>query len=118
MIEILQGETLAFALSASDLEGEDLKSFQVRAVVRPSESKSRIFRRDCVCDDNAPAVTWDNIEVDTETGVANWILNTTQSASLPVGKYAIEVALCDKISQQEIKQKTIDIIEVKASYTV
>lgn len=118
MIEILQGETLAFALSASDLEGEDLKSFTVRAVLRPSESKFHTFRRDCVCDNNSPVVTWNNIEVDELTGVAKWILTSLQSARIPVGKYAMEVTLRDKISQQEIKNKTIDIIEVKTSYTL
>jgi hypothetical protein len=120
MIEILQGETLAFALSASDLEGEkeDLKGFQVKAVLRPSESKFHTFRRDCVCDNNSPVVTWNNIEVDDNTGVAKWFLTSLQSARIPVGKYAMEVALRDKISQQEIKNKTIDIIEVKTSYTL
>jgi hypothetical protein len=118
MIEILQGETLAFALSASDLEGEDLKGFQVKAVLRPSESKFHTFRRDCVCDNNSPVVTWNNIEVDELTGVAKWFLTSLQSARVPVGKYAMEVALRDKISQQEIKNKTIEIIEVKTSYTV
>jgi hypothetical protein len=118
MIEILQGETLAFALSASDLEGEDLKGFQVKAVLRPSESKFHTFRRDCVCDNNSPVVTWNNIEVDDNTGVAKWFLTSAQSARITVGKYAVEVALRDKISQQEIKNKTIDVIEVKTSYTL
>lgn len=118
MIEILQGETLAFALSASDLDGEDLKDFHVRAVLRPSESKFHTFRRDCVCDNNSPVVTWNNIEVDDNTGVAKWFLTSAQSARIPVGKYAMEVALRDKISQQEIKNKTIDVIEVKTSYTL
>ncbi len=109
---------MAFALSASDLEGKDLKGFQVKAVLRPSESKFHTFRRDCVCDNNSPVVTWNNIEVDELTGVAKWILTSLQSAKIPVGKYAMEVALRDKISQQEIKNKTIDIIEVKTSYTL
>ncbi len=118
MIEILQGETLAFALSASDLEGEDLKFFSVRAVLRPSESKFHTFRRDCVCNNSNPIVTWNNIEVDELTGVATWILTSEQSVRIPIGKYSVEVALRDKISQQEIKNKTIDVIEVKTSYTL
>lgn len=118
MIEILQGETLAFALSASDLEGEDLKGFKVRAVLRPAESKLHTFRRDCVCDSNRPIVVWNDIEVDELTGVASWLLASSQSAGVPIGEYAIEVALCDKVSQQEIKAKTIGVISVKSSYTV
>lgn len=122
MITIYQGETLAFALSASDLEGEDLKGFQVRAamVLMPVKIQSNSFRRDCCCQP-APQpkniLTW-SADVDNQTGTAAWILTTTQSASLPVGNYAIEVALLDIVSGQEIKKKTVEIIEVIPSYTI
>ena len=122
MIEILQGETLAFALSASDLDGEDLINFQVRAVLVliPEKVQNNTFRRDCICQPAPKPKSMLNwlVDVDDYTGVAEWILTSRQSSSLPVGKYAMEVALCDKVSQQEIKNKTIEIIEVKTSYTV
>lgn len=106
MIEILQGETITFTLSDDNLNG-----FDVRASLRPSGTS---FRRDCTCGDSV--LSWNDIKV--EGGVAAWTLTTEQSASLPVGKYAIEVALRDKASQQDIKDSTKSaIIEVKQSYT-
>lgn len=113
---------MAFALSASDLEGKDLTGFQVRAamVLMPVKIQSNSFRRDCCCHP-APQpkniLTW-SADVDNQTGTAAWILTTTQSASLPVGNYAIEVALLDIVSGQEIKKKTVEIIEVIPSYTI
>ena len=122
MIEILQGETLGFVLSASDLDGEDLRNFQVRAalVLIPEKVQNNTFRRDCICQPAPQSKSMLNwlVDVDNYTGAAKWILTSQQSLSLPVGKYAMEVALRDKVSQQEIKNKTIEIIEVKASYTV
>lgn len=60
-------------------------------------------------------LSWDDINVN--GGVAAWTLTTEQSATLPIGKYAMEVALRDVASQQDIKDSTIDIINVKPSYT-
>ena len=113
---------MAFALSASDLEGEDLKDFQVRAamVLMPANIQSKSFRRDCCCQPASQPktiLTW-STDVDNQTGTAAWILTTTQSSSLPVGNYAIEVALLDIVSGQEIKKKTVEIIEVIPSYTI
>lgn len=105
MIEILQGETLSFVL-----DGEDLTNYEVRAALRPSGTS---FRRDCSCGESV--LSWNNINV--EDGVAAWTLTTEESAALPVGKYAMEVALRDVASQQDIKDSTIDIINVKPSYT-
>lgn len=105
MIEILQGETLSFVL-----KGEDLSGYEVRASLRPSGTS---FRRDCACGDSV--LSWNDIKV--EGGDAAWTLTTEQSASLPVGKYAMEVALRDVDSQQDIKDATVDIINVKTSYT-
>lgn len=112
MIEILQGETLAFVL-----DGENLTKYQVRAALRPSGAS---FRRDCTCG-NAVLV-WDNIEIkenkeNNENGSAVWALTTEQSENLPVGKYAVEVALRDIDTQQDIKDSTLAIIEVLQSYT-
>ena len=71
------------------------------------------FRRDCSCG-NA-ILSWERIDI--VDGKAVWTLTTEQSASLPVGKYAIEVALHHIASQQDVKDATIDIINVKTSYT-
>lgn len=106
MIPLYQGETLTFTLS-----GEDLSSYEVRAALRPSGIS---FRRDCTCG-NAVLV-WDNIEIK-ENGSAVWALTTEQSENLPVGKYAVEVALRDIETQQDIKDSTIAIIDVLQSYT-
>ncbi|MBR2027214.1 MAG: hypothetical protein IKA07_08830 [Alistipes sp.] len=105
MIEILQGETLSFVL-----DGDDLSQYEVRAALRPSGTS---FRRDCSCGESV--LSWDDINVN--GGVAAWTLTTEQSATLPIGKYAMEVALRDVASQQDIKDSTIDIINVKPSYT-
>lgn len=105
MIEILQGETLSFVL-----DGEDLTNYEVRAALRPSGNS---FRRDCSCGESV--LSWDDINI--KDGVAAWILTTEQSASLPIGKYAMEVALRDTSTGDDIKDATIDIINVKPSYT-
>ena len=105
MIEILQGETLSFVL-----DGEDLSQYEVRAALRPSGTS---FRRDCSCGESV--LSWNDIAI--EEGVAKWTLTTKESATLPIGKYAVEVALRDVASQQDIKDATIDIINVKPSYT-
>jgi hypothetical protein len=109
MIEILQGETLSFVLGSEELT-ENLDGYEVRASLRPSGTS---FRRDCSCG-NA-ILSWERIDI--VDGKAVWTLTTEQSASLPAGKYAIEVALRDIASQQDIKDSTIDIINVKTSYT-
>lgn len=105
MIEILQGETLTFALT-----GEDLSNYEVRAALRPSDKS---YRRDCVCGESV--TSWDNINI--VDGAAEWTLTTEQSADLPAGKYAVEVALRDADTQQDIKESTVDVIKVKQSYT-
>ena len=105
MIEILQGETLSFVL-----DGEDLSNYEVRAALRPSGTS---FRRDCSCGESV--LSWDDINV--KDGVAAWTLTTEQSASLSIGKYAMEVALRDISTGDDIKDATIDIINVKPSYT-
>lgn len=105
MIEILQGETLSFVL-----DDEDLSQYEVRAALRPSGNS---FRRDCSCGESV--FSWDDIKV--KNGVAAWTLTTEQSASLPIGKYAMEVALRDISTGDDIKDATIDIINVKPSYT-
>ena len=105
MIEILQGETLSFVL-----DGDDLSQYEVRAALRPSGNS---FRRDCSCGESV--LSWNDIAI--VDGVAAWTLTTEESATLPVGKYAVEVALRDVASQQDIKDATIDIINVKPSYT-
>lgn len=108
MIEILQGETLAFALSG---ESEGFAKYEVRAALRPSGTS---FRRDCTC--GSALLSWDNIDI--VDGTAVWYLTTEQSAALPVGKYSMEVALRHKDSKQDIKDSTQSaIIEVKQSYT-
>ena len=106
MITLYQGETLTFALS-----GEDLSRYEVRAALRPSGG---IFRRDCIC--GKAALIWNEIEIK-DGGNAVWTLTPEQSKNLPVGKYAIEVALRDIETQQDIKDSTIAIIEVLQSYT-
>jgi hypothetical protein len=105
MIEILQGETLSFVL-----DGEDLTNYEVRAALRPSGTS---FRRDCSCGESV--LSWDDIAI--VGGVAAWTLTTEQSATLPIGKYAMEVALRDISTGDDIKDATIDIINVKPSYT-
>ena len=108
MITIYQGETLTF-----DLSGEDLSGYEVRAALRPSGTS---FRRDCTC--GSATLMWCGEDMDTkEIGNVVWSLTTEQSASLPVGKYAMEVALRDTETQQDIKESTIAIIEVIQSYT-
>lgn len=107
MIEILQGETLAFALSG---EPEGFAKYEVRAALRPSGTS---FRRDCTC--GSATLSWENIDI--VDGKAVWYLTSEQSASLPVGKYAMEVVLRDIDSQQDIKDSTTEIINVKISYT-
>ena len=105
MIPLYQGETLTFTLS-----GEDLSSYEVRAALRPSGIS---FRRDCTCG-NA-TLLWEHIDI--IDGKAVWYLTTEQSKNLPVGKYAVEVALRDIETQQDIKDSTIAIIDVLQSYT-
>ena len=105
MIEILQGETLSFVLDGADLTG-----YEVRAALRPSGTS---FRRDCSCGESV--LSWNDIAI--VDGVAVWTLTTEESATLPIGKYAVEVALRDVASQQDIKDATIDVINVKPSYT-
>ena len=105
MISILQGETLTFALS-----GEYFGGYEVRAALRPSGAS---FRRDCTCGDAVFA--WDNIEI--MDGAAVWSLTSEQSATLPAGRYAMEVALKDIATGEYIKEVTTNIIEVKQSYT-
>ncbi len=107
MIEILQGETLTFTL-----EGEGLADYEVRAALRTS---GHTFRRDCSCGD--AIISWRNIDV--KEGVAVWTLTTEQSATLPEGKYTIEVALRDIASGEDVKDDIpTDIIKVKQSYTL
>lgn len=118
MIEILQGETLTFTLSKEELvdgvtqiNAEALNDYEVRASLY---SAGTTFRRDCTC--GKAMLTWENIAI--EEGVAAWTLTTEQSKNLPVGKYAIEVALRDIETQQDVKDATkTTIIEVKQSYT-
>lgn len=105
MIEILQGETLSFVL-----DGEDLSNYEVRAALRPSGTS---FRRDCTC--GSATLSWEHIDI--RDGKAVWYLTSEQSASLPVGKYAMEVALRDIESREDLKDSTIEIINVKNSYT-
>lgn len=107
MIEILQGETLAFALSG---EPEGFAKYEVRASLRPSGTS---FRRDCTC--GSATLSWEHIDI--VDGKAVWYLTSEQSASLPVGKYAMEVALRDIESREDVKDSTIEIINVKTSYT-
>ena len=108
MLSIYQGETLAFSLSG---DKEEFAGYEVRAALYPSTHYS--FRRDCACGE--AVLTWEDIEV--ADGVAKWLLTTEQSSSLRVGKYAMEVALRDLASEQDIKESTTTIIEVKPSYT-
>ena len=118
MIEILQGEVVTFSLAEEILvDGKEvinveaLKDYEVRASLRPSGVS---FRRDCNCGDTI--LSWENIDI--RDGAAVWSLTTEQSAALPVGKYAIEIALRDKATKQDIKDSTKSaIIEVKQSYT-
>ena len=105
MIDILQGETLSFVL-----DGEDLSQYEVRAALRPSGNS---FRRDCSCGESV--LSWNDITI--TDGVVAWTLTTEQSAILPIGKYAMEVALRDISTGDDIKDVTIDIINVKPSYT-
>ena len=95
------------------LEGEEngFADYKVRAAMYPSTHNS--FRRDCTCGE--ASLVWE--EIDIVDGVAVWSLTTEQSASLAVGKYAMEVALRDITTEQDIKDSTISIIEVKQSYT-
>ena len=109
MIEIRQGETLTFTLSG---DKEEFAGYKVRAALYPSTNN--IFRRDCTC--GQAVLVWEDIDV--VEGVAAWSLTTEQSQSLPAGKYAIEVALRDIGTQQDVKEATdTTIIEVKPSYT-
>ena len=107
MLTILQGETLAFALSG---DTEEFANYKVRAALRPS---GNIFSRDCACGE--AVLSWEDIDI--VEGSAVWSLTTEQSASLAVGKYAMEVALRDITTEQDIKETTTNIIEVKQSYT-
>ena len=111
MVSIYQGETLTFTLSG---DPEEFNGYEVRAVLHPA---SNWLRRDCSCGE--PILTWVDKDMDTkEPGKVVWTLTTAQSASLPVGKYDIEVALRDIETQQDIKDSTKNcIIEVKQSYT-
>ena len=99
---------MAFALSG---EENGFEGYAVRAALYPSAHYS--FRRDCACGE--ATVLWDNIDI--VDGKAVWSLTTEQSASLAVGKYAMEVALRDVASEQDVKDNTTTIIEVKPSYT-
>ena len=108
MLSIYQGETLAFTLRG---EKEEFDNYKVRAALYPSAHYS--FRRDCAC--GKAILTWEDIDI--QDGQATWSLTTEQSALLGVGKYAMEVALRDIESGQDIKENTTTIIEVKPSYT-
>ena len=108
MIEILQGETLSFALNG---EENGFADYKVRAALYPSTYRS--FRRDCSCGD--ATLVWEDIDIVDD--VAVWTLTTEQSKDLAVGMYAMEIALRDIDSNEEIKESTVSIIEVKPSYT-
>lgn len=110
MVEILQGETLTMALAPKVVGESSLDGFAVHAALRPAFGS---FRRDCTCGD--AVLLWDNIEV--VDGAAVWMLTSEQSSNLPVGKYAMEVALMDVATGEYIKEVTANIIEVKQSYT-
>ena len=99
---------MTFTLSGNP---EEFDGYEVRAVLHPA---SNWLRRDCTCGE--PVFTWENIDV--VEGVAVWSLTTEQSSILPIGRYAIEVALRDIETQQDVKDSTQNsIIEVKQSYT-
>ena len=99
---------MAFSLSG---DNNEFAGYKVRAALYPSAHYS--FRRDCACGE--AVLTWEDIEV--VDGKAVWLLTTEQSASLDMGKYAMEVALRDVESEQDIKESTTTIVEVKSSYT-
>ena len=98
---------MTFTLSGNP---EEFVNYKVRAALRPATTS---FRRDCACDE--AVLLWEDIDI--VEGSAVWSLTTEQSASLAVGKYAMEVALRDITTEQDIKDSTISIIEVKQSYT-
>ena len=105
---------MAFALSGAP---EEVKGYEVRAALHVA---SNWFRRDCCC--GMPTLSWSNKDMNSSVQegsvVWSWFLTTEQSASLPVGKYAMEVALRDITTQQDVKDSTQKcIIEVKQSYT-
>lgn len=108
MLSILQGETLAFTL---DGDKEEFANYKVRAALYSSANFS--FRRDCACGE--ASVAWEDIDI--VEGQAVWSLTTEQSKNLAVGKYAMEVALRDINTDQDIKEGTTTIIEVKPSLT-
>lgn len=99
---------MAFALSG---DSKKFAGYKVRAALYPSAHYS--FRRDCACG-NA-TIVWEDIDI--VDGSAVWNLTTEQSTTLAVGKYAMEVALRDLESGQDIKESTTTIIEIKSSYT-
>ena len=109
MIEIYQGETVTFALSGDNSE---LQGFKARAALRPSTT---VHYRDAHRVAYS-AQTWNNIDI--VDGIAVWSLTSEESERLPVGIYAIEIALTDISTQQEVKEKTIEILKVKQSYTL
>lgn len=98
---------MAFTLNTnSTFEG-----YAIRASLRPS---GKMFHRDCNC--GKALLSWDNIEI--IDGVAVWYLTTEQSASLPEGEYAMEIALRDVGTSQDIKATTIGFIKIVKSYTI
>ena len=111
MISILQGETLSFSLMGEDV---DFGQYEVRAALHPA---SNWFRRDCSC--GRPVLEWEGEDIDTKSaGAAVWNLTTEQSEKLAPGKYAIEVALRDIATGQDVKDSTSQtVFEVKTSYT-
>ena len=108
MIEILQGETLSFAL---DGEENGFADYKVRVALYPTLQHT--FRRDCSCGE--AILVWEDVDI--VDGNAVWVLTTEQSKGLAVNKYAMEIALHDIESGEEIKESTASIIEVKQSFT-
>ena len=102
MIEIFQGESVTFTLSGSTTERQ---GFSIRAALRPSATMRK-----------KAAKIWEDIDI--VDGVAVWSLTGEDTAHLPLGKYAIEVALRDVNTQQDIKDITTYILSIKDSYTI
>lgn len=109
MINIYQGETVTFALSG---DSSELQGFKVYAALRPSTT---VHYRDARCASRS-ILSWDDIDI--VDGNAVWSLTSEESERLPVGQYAIEIALQDVNSLQVIKEKTVEILNVQQSYTL
>ena len=115
-MDIFQGETIGFAVQKEN--GGSFEGFAVSAALRPIHSG---LLRDHCCAKSA--VQWSEEEVDimyaeaSEDEVAVWELTTEQSASLPEGRYAVEIALRDKSTNKVTKQASkTEILNVKRSY--